>query len=126
VWEGQNAEVSLALSARSPQTPLAPVLKITSSSRAPTAAAGSHADKARAAKEGALQGPYGRRLKELMEHATQYPEEYSKVCGCCFVRCGGFVFGHGGGGAVVGEGWLCCRATLSALATCRPPHTHTL
>ncbi|KAG2488537.1 hypothetical protein HYH03_012856 [Edaphochlamys debaryana] len=32
-----------------------------------------------AAKEGALNSSFGKQLKQMMEHATQYPEEYSKV-----------------------------------------------
>lgn len=35
----------------------------------------SYGDKARAVKEGGLSAAYGRRLKEAMEHATQFPEE---------------------------------------------------
>ncbi|KAG2452181.1 hypothetical protein HYH02_003212 [Chlamydomonas schloesseri] len=38
-----------------------------------------YADKAVGAKEGALQSTFGKQLKAMMEHATQYPEEYSKV-----------------------------------------------
>lgn len=38
-----------------------------------------YGEKAKAAKEGALASSYGRKLRELMEHATQFPEEYSKV-----------------------------------------------
>ena len=38
----------------------------------------SNAEKGRQAKEGGLVS-YGRKLRELMEHATQFPEEYSKV-----------------------------------------------
>ncbi|PNW84187.1 hypothetical protein CHLRE_04g224750v5 [Chlamydomonas reinhardtii] len=37
------------------------------------------ADKAAGAKEGGLNGSFGKQLKSMMEHATQYPEEYSKV-----------------------------------------------
>ncbi|KAG2452164.1 hypothetical protein HYH02_003196 [Chlamydomonas schloesseri] len=37
------------------------------------------ADKAAGAKEGGLNGSFGKQLKAMMEHATQYPEEYSKV-----------------------------------------------
>ncbi|GIL86019.1 hypothetical protein Vretifemale_14295 [Volvox reticuliferus] len=38
-----------------------------------------YADKAQGAKEGALNSSFGKQLKQMMEHATQYPEEYSKV-----------------------------------------------
>ncbi|PNW84222.1 hypothetical protein CHLRE_04g225850v5 [Chlamydomonas reinhardtii] len=40
-----------------------------------------YADKAAglAGKEGGLQSSFGKQLKSTMEHATQYPEEYSKV-----------------------------------------------
>lgn len=38
-----------------------------------------YADKAQQAKEGSLNGTYGKQLKQMMEHATQYPEEFSKV-----------------------------------------------
>ncbi|EFJ40035.1 hypothetical protein VOLCADRAFT_78158 [Volvox carteri f. nagariensis] len=38
-----------------------------------------YADKAQGAKEGALNSSFGKQLKQMMEHATQFPEEYSKV-----------------------------------------------
>ncbi|PNH06023.1 hypothetical protein TSOC_007676 [Tetrabaena socialis] len=38
-----------------------------------------YADKAQGAKEGAFNTSFGKQLKQLMEHATQFPEEYSKV-----------------------------------------------
>ncbi|KAJ9534732.1 hypothetical protein QJQ45_013096 [Haematococcus lacustris] len=38
-----------------------------------------YADKAAQAKEGSLSPSFGRQLKMMMEHATQFPEEYSKV-----------------------------------------------
>ncbi|GFR41756.1 hypothetical protein Agub_g2512 [Astrephomene gubernaculifera] len=38
-----------------------------------------YADKAQGAKEGSLNSSFGKQLKQMMEHATQYPEEYSKV-----------------------------------------------
>ncbi|KAG2482834.1 hypothetical protein HYH03_018271 [Edaphochlamys debaryana] len=39
-----------------------------------------HLDKVQgAAREGCLNGSFGKQLKQMMEHATQYPEEYSKV-----------------------------------------------
>lgn len=38
-----------------------------------------HAEKAGGAKEGQFNGTFGKQLKGLMEHATQFPEEYSKV-----------------------------------------------
>ncbi|GIL61725.1 hypothetical protein Vafri_16125 [Volvox africanus] len=31
------------------------------------------------AREGAFNGSFGKQLKQMMEHATQYPQEYSKV-----------------------------------------------
>ena len=46
----------------------------------PRAPLPSYADKGKLAKEGGLSA-YSRKLKELMEHATQFPEEYSKVSG---------------------------------------------
>lgn len=36
-------------------------------------------EKGRVAKEFGLNGSFGKKLKEVMEHATQFPEEYSKV-----------------------------------------------
>lgn len=38
-----------------------------------------YAEKAVGAKEGSLNSSFGKQLKQMMEHATQYPEEYSKV-----------------------------------------------
>lgn len=38
-----------------------------------------YADKAAQAKEFSLSPSYGKQLKQMMEHATQFPEEYSKV-----------------------------------------------
>lgn len=38
-----------------------------------------YADKAELAKEGGLTPTYGKQIKQMMEHATQFPEEYSKV-----------------------------------------------
>lgn len=38
-----------------------------------------YADKAFGAKEGQFNTSFGKQLKQLMEHATQFPEEYSKV-----------------------------------------------
>ena len=38
-----------------------------------------YGDKGRAAQEAGACAGFGKRLKELMEHCTQFPEEYSKV-----------------------------------------------
>eukprot|EP00201_Polytomella_parva_P018925 CAMPEP_0175071712 /NCGR_PEP_ID=MMETSP0052_2-20121109/19406_1 /TAXON_ID=51329 ORGANISM="Polytomella parva, Strain SAG 63-3" /NCGR_SAMPLE_ID=MMETSP0052_2 /ASSEMBLY_ACC=CAM_ASM_000194 /LENGTH=137 /DNA_ID=CAMNT_0016338935 /DNA_START=270 /DNA_END=683 /DNA_ORIENTATION=+ len=41
--------------------------------------AAKYAERAQSVKEGGLTGSFGKQLKTMMEHATQYPEEYSKV-----------------------------------------------
>lgn len=47
--------------------------------RMQTEFAAKYTDKAAAAKEGGLNSSYGKQLKQMMEHATQFPGEYSKV-----------------------------------------------
>ena len=41
--------------------------------------AAKYADKGAAATEGSLNSSFGKQLKTMMEHATQFPGEYSKV-----------------------------------------------